>query len=75
MVQFAIDNSWQETVQETPHFLNFGRHPKTSLTVGLPSRQLPVLNFASGELSTQMQNLTARAKKFISCSAATKVLS
>ncbi|KAL0047955.1 hypothetical protein WJX82_004152 [Trebouxia sp. C0006] len=34
---FAINNAWQETAQETPHFLNFARHPRTSLTVGLPS--------------------------------------
>lgn len=29
LVQFAINNAWQETVQETPHFLSFGLHPKT----------------------------------------------
>ena len=27
-VQFAINNAWQETVQETPMSLNHGRHPK-----------------------------------------------
>ncbi len=63
LMQFAINNSWQETVQETPHFLNFGRHPKTALNVDLPSRQLPVVNPASGELALKMQHLTARVKK------------
>ena len=64
LVQFAINNSWHKTVQETPYFLNFGRHPSTPLTVGLPSWQLPVANPASGELAAKMQMLTARAKKY-----------
>ena len=65
LVQFAINNAWQETVHETPHFLNFGRHPRTPLTIGLPSAQPTVKNPAAGELASKMQQLTARAKKFM----------
>ena len=64
-MQFATNNSWQETVQETLHFLSFGRHPKTPLTVSLPSRQLLGVNPASSELAIKMHNVTARAKKFM----------
>ena len=38
LMQFAINNAWQESVQETPHFPSFGLHPKTPLIVGLPTR-------------------------------------
>lgn len=63
LVLFAINNAWQETVQETPNFLNFGSHPKTPLTVGLPSKHL-VLNPTAGEFADRMQQVIARAKKF-----------
>ena len=26
LIHFAIDNAWQESVQNTPFFLNHGRH-------------------------------------------------
>ncbi len=29
--QFAINNAWQESVQNTPFYLNHGRHPRTPL--------------------------------------------
>ena len=63
LVQFAINNAWQEIVRETPHFLNFGRHPRTPLTIGLPSAQPTAKNPA--ELASEMQQLTARANKFM----------
>ena len=59
-VEFAIDNAWQETVQETPMYLNFGRHPKTPLTVNLPTR--PAGNPAAGDIAVRMCTLSARAK-------------
>ena len=65
LVQFAINNAWQETVHKTPHFHNFGRHPRTPLTIGLPSAQPTVRNPAAGELASKMQQLTATAKKFM----------
>ena len=60
-VQFAINNAWQETVQETPMFLNRGRHPKTPLTVDLPDK--PALNPFASEFADQMRAITARAKR------------
>lgn len=60
-VQFAINNAWQESVQETPMFLNRGRHPKTPLTVKLPSK--PVANPAAGAFAAAMRTHIARAKR------------
>jgi transposase InsO family protein len=36
MAQFAMNSAWQETVQETPLFLNHGRSPKTPLDIVIP---------------------------------------
>ncbi|KAJ9520881.1 hypothetical protein QJQ45_014069 [Haematococcus lacustris] len=36
MVEFAINNSWHESVQNTPFFLNYGEHPLTPASEGLP---------------------------------------
>ena len=60
-VQFAINNAWQETVQETPMFLNHGRHPKSPLTVQLPDKS--ALNPFADDFATQMRTLIARAKR------------
>ncbi len=30
--QFAINNAWQESVQNAPFYLNHGRHPRTPLS-------------------------------------------
>ena len=59
--QFAINNSWQESVQETPMFLNTGRHPRSPLTVNLPAA--PSANPASENFAAKMCMLTARAKR------------
>lgn len=73
MVQFAINNAWQEFVQETPFFLNFGKHPRTVLTHGVPANGTgkrkgnspgqPTKNPASGEFVQKMQSILARAKQ------------
>ena len=60
-VQFAINNAWQETVQETPMFLNHGRHPKSPLTVLLPDKS--ALNPFADDFAAQMRALIARAKR------------
>ncbi len=59
--QFAINNSWHESVKETPLFLNRGRHPKSPLTVKLPT--LPSPNPASTEFAARMRALTATTKR------------
>ena len=60
-VQFAMNNAWQETVQETPMFLNRGRHPKSPLTVLLPDKS--ALNPFADCFAAQMHALLARAKR------------
>lgn len=32
--EFAVNNSWQASVQNTPFFLNYGQHPLTPVTIG-----------------------------------------
>ncbi len=66
LVQFAVDDAWQETVQETAHFLNFGRHPGPQFTMGLPSaHKVKVQNPAAGELAIKLQQLNAGAVRFM----------
>ena len=47
-VQFAINNSWHESVQNTPFFLNYGQHPLTPATVGLPAKAPEAHQFVKG---------------------------
>ena len=35
LIQFAINNAWQESVQNTAFFLNHGRHPRTLLAANI----------------------------------------
>jgi len=64
LIQFAINNAWQETVQNTPFNLNRGRHPKTPLTAGLTQLNNKLTEYpASAEYVQKMQQLTARARK------------
>jgi hypothetical protein len=37
LAQFAVNNSWQDSVQATPFYLNTGAHPDTPVTASLPS--------------------------------------
>jgi glycosylphosphatidylinositol phospholipase D len=46
--EFAINNSWQETVKNTPFFLNYGQHPLTPATKQLPSTVPKAADFAEG---------------------------
>ena len=38
LAQFAINNAWHETTQQTPFFLNRGRAPRIPLDILLPKR-------------------------------------
>ena len=62
IAQFAISDSWQESVQETPMYLDRGRHPKSPLAVNLPT--LPIDN-PSADFAAQTRTLTARAQHCI----------
>ena len=46
--EFAINNSWQETVKYMPFFLNYGQHPLTPATKQLPSTVPKAADFAEG---------------------------
>ena len=35
-VESAINNSWQDSIKNTPFFLNYGMHPLTPVSVSLP---------------------------------------
>lgn len=40
MVEFAINNAWHESIQNTPFFVNYGQHPLIPLGLCLP-RDVP----------------------------------
>ncbi|KAJ9515660.1 hypothetical protein QJQ45_002710 [Haematococcus lacustris] len=50
MVEFAINNSWHESVQNTPFFLNYGEHPLTPASEGLPQSGPKAHSFVQGIL-------------------------
>jgi hypothetical protein len=33
VVEFAINNAWQSSIENTPFFVNYGQHPFTPLTL------------------------------------------
>lgn len=56
--QFAVNNSWQESVQATPFFLNTGAHPATPVTATLP-RAVP----EAAELAKRITKAVNRARE------------
>ena len=62
LAQFAINNAWHETVQQTPFYLNHGRAAATPLDILLPNRK-DIVNPASCKFAEKLQKLTARAIK------------
>ena len=61
-VEFAINNSYQETVRSTPFRLNYGQDPLTPPTVELPLRGPAARTWL--EQNTQM---IERARYFAKC--------
>ena len=58
LAQFAINNAWHETTQQTPFFLNRGRAPRIPLDILLPKRGMwTTLHLAN------LQQLVDRARK------------
>ena len=43
-IEFAINNSWQESTKETPFFLNYGHHPLTPIQLSNGSVTVPKAN-------------------------------
>jgi Chromo (CHRromatin Organisation MOdifier) domain/Integrase zinc binding domain len=56
--EFAINNAWHESIQNTPFMLNCGQHPLTPATVDLDSRVPAAQEFMQG-----IQDNLAKAKK------------
>ena len=71
--EFAINNSWHETVKNTPFFLNYGQHPLTPATKQLPSAVPKAADFVEGIVKSvkearkfmeaAQQKMNARADK------------
>jgi hypothetical protein len=58
MVQFAVNNSWQESIKATPFFVNYGQHPRT------PSmKDVPVSDPDAKLCLKKMHELHDQAKK------------
>ena len=63
LAQFAINNAWHETVQQTPFLLNHGRAAKTPLDVLLPDLHLASLQMiCSGWLHLHKSSLLQHNK-------------
>ena len=61
VLEFAINNSYQESIQDTPFYLNYGRHPRMpdDLVADKPSRDPRAYNF--------IRNIEQAMKKARSC--------
>ena len=44
--EFAINNAWQESVQNTPFFLNYGQHPFTPTSMTVSSKVPRAMRYA-----------------------------
>jgi hypothetical protein len=61
-VEFAINSSWHESIQETPFVLNYGRHPRTPFSVQFTAADLASSVPAAQRFTHEMQLATVRAK-------------
>ena len=57
--EFAINNSWQESIQNTSFYMNYGRHPVTPGFQGFARNSEP----NAAEFATHMQESIKRAKE------------
>ena len=57
VLEFAVNNTWQESIGNTPFFLNYGRHPRTPAALVLPSE-----NPAAEQFVTSRQEALDKAK-------------
>jgi hypothetical protein len=57
-IEFAINNAWQESIQNSPFFLNHGRHPRSPFTVRLKGNVPAAQDFVAS-----MNNAIRRAKE------------
>ncbi len=57
--EFAVNNSWQESVQNTPFMLNYGQHPNTPLSMLFDPGKVP----AASDFVKRIRNGIAKAKE------------
>lgn len=60
VAEFAVNNAWHESVQNTPFFLNYGQHPLTPVTVDTDRRVPAADNFTTG-----IQEALKRSKQLL----------
>jgi hypothetical protein len=51
--EFAVNNAWQESIKNTPFFLNFGQHPRTPIGRSAEN-QVPAANDFVNRLETAL---------------------
>jgi hypothetical protein len=56
--EFAVNNSWHETLQSTPFFLNYGQHPLTPVTLQTDDK-VPAARVTAEQLTEHIE----RARK------------
>ena len=52
--EFAINNAWQESIQNTPFFLNYGQHPLTPASVDVDTK-VPAAKAFTGDLAEAVE--------------------
>jgi hypothetical protein len=55
LVEFAMNNAVNASSQETPFFLNYGLHPRTPVTVQLPTVNQPVLETVLQDMAETLE--------------------
>ncbi|KAJ9521146.1 hypothetical protein QJQ45_022845 [Haematococcus lacustris] len=66
LVEFAINNAWQELVRSTPFYLNYGYHPRLAELLDLPQKVPQAHEFVKGmktAVEQARQACLARAQK------------
>ncbi|KAJ9506472.1 hypothetical protein QJQ45_019457 [Haematococcus lacustris] len=65
LVEFAINNAWQESVRSTPFYLNYGYHPRLAELLDLPQKVPQAHEFVKGmkKAVEQARQCLARAQK------------
>lgn len=65
--EFAVNNSWQETVRATPFFLNYGRHPRPPCLMDMGGQAEAPKSYAAVQ---NMEQRVRDAKKFMAAAQA-----
>ncbi|KAJ9509347.1 hypothetical protein QJQ45_001810 [Haematococcus lacustris] len=65
LVEFAINNAWQESVRSTPFYLSYGYHPRLAELLDLPQKVPQAHDFVKGMKTAveQARQCLARAQK------------